>query len=92
VLAVVGEGLGCADVSESGYVGGRLINTALVAPAGVGGNGAGASIFRTARNNTLMLHAIPVTICLRYALGRRGEANAGRAQYAALFHHCLHFT
>jgi hypothetical protein len=72
----------------------RLINTALVAPAlsRGGQERAGASIFRDARNDTLMLRAVAVMICFSYALGRGREANAGRAHYAGLFPRRLHFT
>jgi Putative transposase of IS4/5 family (DUF4096) len=33
----------------------------------------------------------PSRFCLGYDLGRSGEADAGRAKYATLLHHRLHF-
>jgi hypothetical protein len=64
-------------------------NITLAAPASWG-QGLAASIFGRARNKALTLHAIP-NICFSYELRRSGEADAGRAYYATLLHHRLHF-
>jgi hypothetical protein len=48
------------------------------------------SRLREARNKALRLRAIP-NIYFSCELRRSGEADAGRAYYAALLHHRLHF-
>jgi hypothetical protein len=61
----------------------------LVAPAIVGGDGAGASIFGTAAQQSRYAPSRLRSV-FRNALGR--GADAGRSDYAALFHYRLHFT
>jgi hypothetical protein len=68
-----------------------MINTAKVAPAGVGATGAGASTFGTATQQNTRYKASRLPVCFRYYLGRSGEADARRAHNAALLHHRLHF-
>jgi hypothetical protein len=48
------------------------------APTGVGGTGAGASIFRDGyATEVLALRTVPAAVCFRYHLGRRCEADVG---------------
>ena len=44
---------------------------------------------RDGRNKTVMLRAVPATVCFGYGLGCDCEADGGRAYYAALLHRRL---
>ena len=64
-----------------------------VAPAGVGGTGAEASIFGGgAQEQTGATHPSRSRLDSVTTSGRSGEANGRQAKYAALLHHRLHFT
>jgi hypothetical protein len=59
---------------------------------GVGGDGGlGLPCVGTALNKLLTQRTIPPAICYNYDLRRSGKSDAGRAEYAALLHHRLHF-